>query len=132
MGTAALWGSLFHPRSLDWMVLRAPGDTALAAGVVVRPPVLSVYEWRDGSPGERATHTTRSGVSLVIERPDGVEFDARAVLAWVEALPSEVRLLRLDRDRVELRAEGGLVVDPLSATNTLIALACFDRDVVTT
>lgn len=132
MGTAALWGTLFHPRSLDWMVLRAPGNPALAAGVVVRPPFLSVHDWRDGSPGERATHTTRSGVSLVIERPDGVELDDRAVLAWVEALPSGVTLVRLDRERVELRAQGALVVDPLSAARTLIALLCFDRDVAAT
>lgn len=87
-----------------------------------------MHDWRDGNPGERATHTTPSGVSLVIERADGVELDTNALLAWVETLPSGVTLTRLDRERAELRAQGALVQDAVSAAQTLVALVQFDRD----
>lgn len=126
MGTAALWGTLLRARFLDWMNLRAAGDPALAEGVVVRPPIYTVDDWRDGAPGEAVTHTTPSGVLLVIERPEGVEFDASGVLAWVEGFPTGVRLVRLDRERVELRAEGPFVADPVRAANALVALVRFE------
>ncbi|AUX44391.1 uncharacterized protein SOCE26_058550 [Sorangium cellulosum] len=119
MGSVSAYGRL--TKVDDWMEVRASGPVGLAAGVKVRPPRRTVWEWRDGDPGEPPSLVTPGGVPLVIEPGnDGAEVDTRSLTAWVDALPAGTWLVALSRDHIELRAGAPAAEDPVRCARWLL------------
>ena len=122
MGSPLLAASLFRRGAVDWISLRAPGPPEIPPGVEVRPPRRTVFEWRDGSPGEAPTRVTPRGVALVVE-PAGSVVDEEAIDAWVDRMPEGVWLCTARREAIELRARAPATEPAPEAVRRLIQLS---------
>jgi hypothetical protein len=120
MGSPALVRGL-RLEHVDWMTLRAAGDPRLPDGTRLRPPMRTVFDWRDGAPGEAPTLVTPGGIPLVVEGHVHDE-DIAALVTWVDALPEGVLLVERSREKIELRAGGAAVEDAHEAAQRLLAL----------
>lgn len=120
MSTVLLDGGLRMAQAYHWLSLRASVPVALPEGVSVRPPRRTVFDWRDGTPGESPTHTTPSARVLFVEGLERGAIDERALFAWVDSLPAGVTLVLLDASTVELRAAGVIASDPLVAARSML------------
>ncbi|TKD06573.1 hypothetical protein [Polyangium fumosum] len=124
MGSPALVAGLFEKEKLiDWMTLEGKGPKGLPAGVNVRTPVRTVFEWRDGLPGEAPTLVTPGGVELVIENEAGSAFDNEALAEWVDSFPKGIWLVLMSASALELRAHAPATDDAVHCAQSLLGLA---------
>jgi hypothetical protein len=123
MGSPAMRRGLFRVEYVDWMRLRAKGDPSLPEGARIRPPIRTVWDWRDGLPGEAPMLSTPRGAPLVVESEDS--FDLKRFVAWIDSFPGGVRLCTLSRDEVELRADGPATRDAAGGARRLFELVRF-------
>ncbi|MDI1478131.1 hypothetical protein [Polyangium sp. y55x31] len=124
MGSPALVAGLFQKaKTIDWMKLEAKSPRGLPAGVNVRPPARTVFEWRDGLPGESPTLITPGGVELVIENDEGAAIDVAALTGWIDSFPQGTWLVLMNADTLELRAHAPATDDVVTCARTLLEKA---------
>jgi hypothetical protein len=125
MGSPAFPRGLIRTVHGDWMMARATGDPRWPEGARIRPPRRTVFEWRDGLPGEAPTLVTPRGMEIVVEEGPGELVDVGAILAWVDTLPEGVWVVEASRDVVVLRARDAAVRDAREGARTLFELVRF-------
>jgi len=124
MGSPAIFaGSFARDKVVDWMKLRAKTPPGFPAGVTVRPPRRTVFDWRDGLPGETPTLVTPGGVALVIENDAGASLDVPALVAWVDSRPKGTWLVQITASEIELRADPPATEDAVRCARSLFELA---------
>ncbi|WP_438005143.1 hypothetical protein WME89_41415 [Sorangium sp. So ce321] len=123
MGSPALFaGSFQRDKIVDWMKLRAEGPPGLPAGVTVRPPRRTVFDWRDGLPGEAPTLVTPGGAAIVIEHEGGAAIDIHALTRWIDSFPEGTWLVGMSAAAVEVRADAPATEDAVRSALSLFAL----------
>ncbi|MDI1445100.1 hypothetical protein [Polyangium sp. 6x1] len=124
MGSPALIAGMFQREKLiDWMKLEAQGPAGFPAGVNVRTPVRTVFEWRDGLPGETPTLVTPGGVELVIENEEGAAIDIAALTGWIDSFPQGTWLVSMNADAMELRANPPATDDAIACARAMLEKA---------
>ncbi len=109
------------PREVDWLVLNLRGRRWLPEGVRVRLAHRSVFEWRDGLPGEPADVSV-GNVGIVIEPKDALR-KWPFLGAQVERLPHGTWPEEIDREHLRFRAYPAPDTAPLLALRELVAAA---------
>jgi hypothetical protein len=115
--------SVLRGRWRDWVRVAATRERPfLAPGLTIRPARRTVWEWRDGLPGEPAHVDTAGGVGLRVDPPERVA-EVAATLDRLVAAPHAAFPESLAGTRCVLRGSPGPDVAPTIVLRDLLALA---------
>lgn len=115
--------SLLRGRWRDWLRVTATRQRPfLLAGLTIRPARRTVWEWRDGLPGEPAHVETSGGIGLRVDPPERMA-EVAAALDRLTAAPHAAYPESIAGTRCVLRGSPAPDVPATTALRDLLALA---------
>ena len=109
---------------VDWMTLEVIRPAP--AGWTLRLPIRTVWDWRDGAPGEAPTHRTPAGAGFVIDSGSGSALTGEQlsrVLHRIDQFPQGLSLTALSPGQIQLRAGAPLTSEAAGCARRMLTCA---------